>query len=234
MDPATITWTIVEKRAEAQQVETLVLEPTRERPTFTAGQYLTVLLPGHEPAEGKLYSISSAPYEPQLTLTIKQMGKFSQALLELPVGGHLTTTAPYGFFYPEADDEGSLVFLAGGIGITPIYSIIKQLVHDEDQRPLHLHYSNQTEADIVFAKGIKSLQTKSDNLHVAHYLTREPAAIPQFQMHHMTADDILSPLPDPATATFFLCGSTDFTRGLWQTLRDAAIAPAQIYTEGFF
>jgi ferredoxin-NADP reductase len=71
------TWRIVARRVEAPHVHSLVLEAIGERPAFTAGQYLTVRIPGFEPCEGKSYSISSTQHDTQLMLTVKEMGSFS-------------------------------------------------------------------------------------------------------------------------------------------------------------
>lgn len=228
------TWTIIEVRKEAPNVQTFVLTMDETRPDFIAGQYLTVKLPGHNPVEGKSYSISSSPYEQHLTLTVKQMGLYSSELLSKKVGDTLITSAPYGFFYPEPDDTDNLIFLSGGIGITPCISIIKQLCHDGDIRPLHLFYSNQTENDAVFHTQLTALAARHQNVTYNSYITRQTSVNEPHLRGRMEASAVLSALPNPQTATFFLCGSMYFTRDLWKDLRSAGIAAEHIYTEGFF
>lgn len=230
----TYNWTVTEHIPETPEVTTLVLTPQGERPSFLAGQYLTVLLPGYDPVEGKAYSISSAPHEEGVTLTIKRMGQFSSALLDLPKGATLTTSAPYGFFYPEDDDCGELVFLAGGIGVTPAWSIIKQLAHEEDDRSLRLCYSNPNESGIAFREPIVALEATHAPLTVTHFITQDTPTDPTHHAGRMTAETLLESLADPAEALFFLSGSMHFTRGLWNELRAAGVAPEQLYTEGFF
>ena len=232
-EPTTLTWRLTEVIPETATVSSLYLEPTAEPVTFTAGQYLTVLLPNLGPAEGKAYSISSAPYEERVRLTIKTMGQFSRALLALQPGDILTTSAPYGFFYPESDDTSTLAFLAGGIGITPCLSIIKNLTEQADARPVHLFYSNQTEADIVFAKELQTAQATHANLQLHHFITRAEPANAAHTPGRMQAADIVKTVDDDA-ATYFICGSMNFTKDLWQDLRAANVASHQLYTEGFF
>ncbi len=234
-ESVTYEWKIKEVCPETELVSTLVLEPVGERPKFIAGQYLTVLLPGMEPAEGKSYSISSAPHEDLLTLTVKRMGSFSEALLALSAGESLTTSTPYGFFYPEEDDLGELVFLAGGIGITPIWSILKDLENNKDSRPRYLFYSNQTEREVVFKKEITELSQRGDgSLLCSQFITREQPSSDECVGRRMCGEDVLRDLIMRETATFFVCGSSQFTRGMWQELKNGGVRPEQIYTEGFF
>lgn len=227
-------WRIVDIRDEAPRVKSLYLEAESTKPTFIAGQYLTVKIPGLGPAEGKAYSISSAPFEKHLRITVKQLGNFSSALLALKPDDTILTSAPYGFFYPELDETAPLVFVAGGIGITPILSIIKDLSYRNDQRSLHLFYSNQTEADIAFRGELEELAAKRNNLTIHHFITRQT---PTDQAHHsgrITAAQMKTVLLNATPAEYFLCGKMDFTKSLWKDLREQGIKQHQIYTEGFF
>ncbi len=228
------TWQIADTREETPLVRSLFLEATGERPNFIAGQYLTIKLPNLGPAEGKAYSISSAPHEALVRITIKKMGTFSTALLALQKSDTLTTSAPYGFFYPEPNDATPLIFIVGGIGITPVISIIKELTHKNDARPLHLFYSNQTERETVFKNELDKLTTHNLQLSVHHFITRETLVTDGHIAGRLTPEHIHKLAPEAATADYFLCGSMDFTKSLWKTLRDSGVKQQQIYTEGFF
>jgi ferredoxin-NADP reductase len=227
-------WRIVSRKEENKDVFTLGLEYLDGvRPDFVAGQYLTVKLPDLGVAEGKAYSISSAPYESLVTLTVKRLGRFSGAILDKKIGETITTSLPYGFFYPELEDEGSLIFVAARIGITPGFSIIKNLIKTGDTRPLVLVYSNQTVASAVFYQDICQLSNEASAFRVRSHITRE---VPPTPHHHgrITAKDILEEVIDVTKATFFVCGGMHFTQDIWQDLKKSGIKPEQIYTEGFF
>lgn len=228
-------WTLADRIPETATVTTLVLEPHSERPPFIAGQYVTVILPGHDPVEGKAYSISSAPSEAVFTISVQRLGHFSSTLLDLPVGETITTTAPYGFFYPEPEDPGPLVFIAGGVGVTPAWSILKHLQHDTDPRQRYLFYSNQTAESVAFKDAVHTLAAASDGrLVVTQFLTQETPTGTTFRAGRLQAADVTGIVGDTDAALFFLSGSMSFTRGVWNTLRAAGIKPEQIYTEGFF
>ena len=227
-------WKIVDIKAETPSVNTLYLECLSKRPEFIAGQYLTVKLPGHDPVEGKAYSISSAPYQHLVSITVKRLHNYSLALLKKQIGDIIVTSPPYGFFYPEAEDTGPLVFLAGGIGITPCVSIIAQLLHEKDPRPLYLYYSNQKLEEIAFAKKLADLKQTHPNFSLTTFLTREESVCTPHHTGRMTAERVLSSMNNSKAATFFLCGSQYFAQDLWRQLKDIGVAPEQIYTEGFF
>ncbi len=234
MQNNTCTWTIIEKTPEVPGVYSLVLEAKGTRPDFIAGQYLTVRLPGFEPAEGKSYSISSSPYETYLTLTVKEMGNFSRAILAREVGTELTTSLPYGFFYPDTPLPLHLTFIAGGIGITPCMSIIRDLTHGESAPQVTLFYSSRTREGIIFRDELALLAEQFPSLTVHHFITRETIEATE-HLHNARIDkSTLSHIPHPHDTDFFICGSIDFTKSMWSLLREANIPQTHIYTEGFF
>ncbi len=232
--PPSITWTIVEKKEEAPLVSTLFLRAEGEQPHFIAGQYLTVRLSGFEPAEGKSYSISSAPYDPLLSLTIKEMGAFSRALRAREVGDTLTTSIPYGFFYPDEPIAPHLFFIAGGIGITPCMSMIRSLLHTAPDTHITLLYSNQTEEGIIFKDTLNALASTYPTFSTHHFLTRENIIETDTIHQGRITEATLAKFTETPEADYFLCGSMDFTKSLWSHLRALHIPPTHIYTEGFF
>ncbi len=234
MERNTYSWTLIEKTPEVPGVTSLVLEAQAERPDFIAGQYLTVRLPHFEPIEGKSYSISSAPYEKYLTLTVKEMGSFSRAILGLDIGTTLTTSAPYGFFYPDTPLPDHLVFIAGGIGITPCMSIIRNLTHVETPPRITLLYSTRTRESIIFRDELALMSEQFPTLTTHHFITRETIGETEHLHNSRIGADTFSTIPHPHTADFFICGSTDFTKCMWSLLRAHHIPQTKIYTEGFF
>lgn len=227
-------WRITSLKPETPDVVSLYLQPQGEKPSFKAGQYLTVKVSNLTPTEGKAYSISSAPHEEEVRITIRKIGLFSSSILEFAVGDTITTSRPYGYFYPETDNTSDLVFVVGGIGITPCLSIIKNLVHTGSPRTIHLLYSNQTESDIVFKDELTLLVKSSQKLFVHHFITREKPKSEGFIAGRISPTEILKLIPEPLTTEFFLCGSMNFTKSLWKELHDTGIPQHQLYTEGFF
>lgn len=219
---------------ETPTVTSLYLKPKTEKPAFLAGQYVTIKIPDLGPAEGKAYSLSSAPHAPLVRISIREIGRFSKALCSLNPGDTLHTSTPYGFFYPEETETIPLVFITGGIGITPCLSIIKDLTYRKDQREISLLYSNQTEADLPFVTEIDMLTKNNSKLTVHHFITRETPSNRTYYNERITGRKILSLIPEATTAEYFICGSMNFTKALWKDLKEADIPTHQLYTEGFF
>lgn len=229
----TYTWTIIDKQQETSEVFTLVLEAIGEQPSFIAGQYLTVRLKDHEPLEGKCYSISSSPLDTRIVLTIKLLGKFSRALLAHSVGDTLTTSAPYGFFYPEEPFPAHLIFIAGGVGIAPIFSIIRTLCVNQNHPRMTLLYSNKTRDNIIFNEKLNAFAHPHSKLHIHHFITQEKVAESEFMHNGRISQEFLSTLPQ-GDANIFICGSIDFTKTIWTYEKEIGIPQNKIYTEAFF
>lgn len=228
---ARLRWHISHVREEAHERYTLTLAPDETRPTFQAGQYLTVMLPGHDPVEGKAYSISTPPHAPHIEITVQRRGTFSRALCALKLGDPIITSAPYGFFCPEDASTLPLVCITGGIGIAPCISIIEDMLHRRIPRPLSLFCAFPEERSVVFRARLDALAQRCTT---AVHITREKPRTPHWHHGRFNAAHICAQVPEPTRAEFFLCGSMHFTRDLWKSFRAAGIPQEHIYTEGFF
>lgn len=247
-------YVVQEKVVEAPGVFTLKLvRKDGTLPTYCPGQYVTVYFPETKTPEGKAYSISSAPFETTLNLTIKRIGEFSEHLTDLTPGDSLIASLPYGYFYSESKTS-PLAMVAAGIGIAPFRGMLLDAVRTSPERRLALFYSNRTIGDIVFKKLLNELSATHPNFTATHFITRQEN-IPQdtipdptkdskkeSMLHgRMSANIILEKLKDVSTniteiteCEFLLCGSIPFVRDLWRDLKNAGISEEAIYTEAFF
>lgn len=100
------------------------------------------------------FTLSSSPTEEFLTITtiIRPESGFKKTLLETPIGTELEADGPQGEFFLDRETDTPQVFLAGGIGITPFYSMIKFQIDNHYQTPLTLIYSAKTTDRLVFKK----------------------------------------------------------------------------------
>lgn len=228
-----ITVSVHEILRETADIITLYLTlPVGKLATYTAGQYITVYLPDLDVPEGKAYSLSSCPQESRLAISVKNVGgPYSTRLHQLKKGDVLLISRPYGHFCPEANVP--LVLLAGGIGISPMWSIIKSDVVDKSNRQINLWYSNRTARDIAFKSKISLLEKECDNFTAQYYISRE--AIKQVEnVHTGRIQAFCAAEAAPLNAVFMVCGTVPFVRSMWQQLRDAGIPRSRIMTETFF
>lgn len=148
---------IQEYQVEVEQITTLthdirglhlrLVEPATI--AFKAGQYVDVLVPGT--AEWRSYSMANPPSRRDvLELTIKLMpgGLFSSYIAEhLTPGDRLTLQGPYGNFYLRDRDPPAL-FIAGGSGMGPILSLLRDMVERSDARPVTYFYGARARRDL--------------------------------------------------------------------------------------
>jgi ferredoxin-NADP reductase len=142
-----------------------------EKPTgfeFKAGQYVDISLinPPETDSEGNVrsFSIASAPYEDQL-LVVTRMRKsaFKRVLARLPLGTEVKLEGPMGSFTLHKNRVKAAVFLAGGIGITPFLSILRQAAEEKLSQQLYLFYSNRQPKDAAFLKDLEILSKLNAN-----------------------------------------------------------------------
>jgi predicted ferric reductase len=121
------------------------------------------------------FSISSSPTRPgPLQFTIKALGDFTATVGQIGVGEIAYVDGPYGIFGTDAHpDSPGYVFVAGGVGIAPIISMLRALADRGDRRPLWLFYGNRRWDRVVFREELDALATQLD-LRLVHVLSEPP------------------------------------------------------------
>lgn len=226
-------YTVVEVIKETANVITLKLSCEGVLPPYKAGQFITVFFPETGYAEGKSYSISSAPYEKYMSITVKDVGVFSHKLASKKVGDTLSASLPYGYFYSESETS-TLILVTGGIGIAPFRSMIFDSLHKYPQRKIHLLYANKTKDTIIFRKELDALKEKSGiTLALQYYVTQEEGG-EGMKQGRIPVADVVEVSKGLSDSEFFICGSIAFVREYWKALKTAGIKEETIYTEAFF
>lgn len=154
-----------------------------ERFVYEPGQFIELRLdhPGHDDRGIKRwFTLSSSPTEGDLMVTTRLVEKhstFKDALFQLEAGDELEAEGPMGKFLLPSDSSREVLWIAGGIGITPFRSQLKFLLDNEEyNRKITLIYSNRTKADICFSDlwdrakaempGFKLVETLVDDIPV--------------------------------------------------------------------
>ena len=150
---------------------------SKQKLKFKAGQYMEWTL-GHEHQDSRgirrYFTIASSPTEDNVRMGVKfypNASSFKKTILSLNPGDKIVAAQLAGDFTLPSNQHKKLVFIAGGIGITPFRSMIKYLLDSQEKRDIVLLYSNRTPADIAYkdifdqaAKdlGIKTIYTVTD------------------------------------------------------------------------
>ncbi|HMS93112.1 MAG TPA: FAD-binding oxidoreductase [Candidatus Saccharibacteria bacterium] len=194
---------------------------------YAAGQYITVFFDDTDISEGKAYSLSSQPDDLDLSITVKKVGLFSGRLHGMRAGDTLCISSAYGMF--NAFSDAPLVALAAGVGIAPIYSIIRHDVLHGSNRPIQLIYTNTIDNEIVFKKELDRLMHYADGLGVRYIVTRQNDS--EYAGPRMNGTDIAREFPDRMVC---ICGTVDFVRDMRRQLVVAGVREEDIMTEVFF
>ena len=186
--------------------------------------------------EEHAWTIASSPSETDgLMLAVKELGDFTRTIGMTKPGDVVTVHGPFGRFshrLHKGNDE--LVFIAGGIGITPFRSMIRWLVDRTENRRVLLLYANKSADDIAFFDELKHYSNDSGGrVRVVHVLSR---ADDQWQGEKGRIDIALIKkycAGDLNGKTFWICGPAAFTATIIQALRGAGVAEAKIHNEAF-
>jgi|JI7StandDraft_1071085.scaffolds.fasta_scaffold135353_2 ferredoxin-NADP reductase len=174
MDPTTRLLRVAQIIDEVSEVKTFVLQPLDEVPfQYQAGQFLTLLFDDHGQEVRRSFSFSSTPGIDALpAITIKRVpnGLVTRRLLDYTkVGDVLSVLEPAGRFVinEKATQPRHVFLIAAGSGITPIFSLLKQLLHQESHTNITLIYSNKSVDSTIFYEQIQALHRDySDRLKV--------------------------------------------------------------------
>ncbi|HEY0218718.1 MAG TPA: ferredoxin--NADP reductase [Afipia sp.] len=163
MSAPTQTLSIRQIQIETDDARTFELDvPQEHHPLFRgrAGQFLRILIPGDLANFARSYSLSSSPEigEP-LRFTVKRVtgGSVSNRLVSQLRAGDLLRVDPPAGSFTLRNDNVPLLLIAGGSGITPVFSLLKTALHTTT-RKITLLYTNRNRASVIFAKQIEALQ----------------------------------------------------------------------------
>lgn len=146
---------------------------------FEAGQYVTLAFEWNGRRVQKDFSMTSAPYEQIIALGIKVVSPDSPAAAlidHVKLGDEILVSEPRGRFtvVEKPHEFRTIVGFAGGIGITPILSHFKNILHNEPRTRLFLFYGNRTHSDVAFRAELDALvQQYAERLEVHYFFSRE-------------------------------------------------------------
>jgi ring-1,2-phenylacetyl-CoA epoxidase subunit PaaE len=236
----TISLRITHIKEEAPQAKTFWLEPLHPV-LYRSGQYLTLLHP-HHPELRRSYSLSSAPeVDSGLAITLRRVdnGLFSRWLIdEAAVGDELLSLGAGGLFtLPEPTEVAyeQLLLFAAGSGITPIFSLLKSVLHTRPEVSILLVYSNRTPQDAIFQTELRELAAQfSDRLHIEFLFSNHP----NLARARLYKDLLVTLVRQHATTTpalmlAYVCGPLDYMRMCNYGLHAVGLPADRIRRENF-
>lgn len=220
---------------EAVAVGTMAFHMTKPAEfNHQAGQWVRITLPSN--GESRVLSIVSAPQEAQLTVATRITDSaFKTALKDLSVGAELQLAGPNGSFTLHQDVAQSAVMIAGGIGITPFISMIRDAVAQGSTQSITLFYSNRNPASTAYLSELEDLARANPNFELVATMTglEGEAADWTGETGLIDHEMLARHLPDIAAPIYYCVGPDGMVNATKEMLKGASIAADQMRFEKF-
>jgi ferredoxin-NADP reductase len=205
-----------------ENIKTFWFRP--ERPVrYMAGQFTEIRLPhrnADERGDKRWFSLSSSPSEPGLAITTRigsgRLSSFKRQLFRLTPGAELSLSEPIGDFVLPKDQSLPLVFVAGGIGITPMRGMIKWLIDSGEKRDVKLLYAVRGEKEAVFSEFFKQY-----------------GADMRVTTNRLSAEDIIAFAGPAENKLIYLAGPEPMIEALFKNLTNLGIDQKQLVVDYF-
>ncbi|MGH8670055.1 MAG: ferredoxin--NADP reductase [Burkholderiales bacterium] len=198
---------------------------------FKPGQSVTLSLldpPAEANSAQRIFSLVSAPFEEELTVAtrMREGSAFKRALKMLPPDARIKLRGPRGVMTLHEDRARAAVFIAGGIGITPFMSMLRQAAHDRLAQRLFLLYSNRRPEDAPFLAELQGLSQRNDNLRLLARMTDADGFVDEETVRRFVGD--------AAAPVYYLAGPPAMVNALKVVLRSVGIGEQDVRSEQFY
>lgn len=233
------TITLKERKEIASGTMAFLFEKPDEF-TYKAGQFgdFTLHNPPETDAEGNIrgFSLASAPYEGDLMVATRMRDTaFKRVLRKMEPGSTLTLDAPYGSFTLHSNAIIPAVFLSGGIGVTPIRSIVLQATRDKLPHRITLFYSNRRPEDTAFLDELTEAQKENPNFTLVGTMTEMEKSSREWsgETGFITGEMLAKTIPDLALPIYYISGPREMVGAMRAILESAGVEDDKIRTEEF-
>lgn len=243
---------VAQLNRETALAMSVILKPIDGRPfvQFKPGQHLTFKfdIPSEPKPVVRCYSLSNGPGKPYYRITVKKnlpprdkpdvpAGLVSSFVNQsLMVGERVQVKAPSGHFYLDEDSKAPIVMMAGGIGITPMLSMIERIIDSGTKRLAILFYGSRNGEDHAFKDYLKTLAEDCENLHVINVysdpLESEIESVDYHKRGFIDVDLLKSVLPSNH-CQFYMCGPPPFMQAMYEGMTEWQVPDSRIFYEAF-
>ena len=205
--------------------------------TFLPGQFLNIAFGIGGARMNRSYSMSSSPTEPgyvELTVRREPRGAVSRHMHDLLKGGDpIEAGGPVGRFTFTGAEADSIVLIAGGVGITPLMSIVRFLTERAWDGDVFLIYSCRSPSDFIFAREVTELQRRNPRLHVAVTIDSADGTDWSGARGRISKDLLTRTVPDLASRRIHLCGPPPMMASIRTILDEIGVPADRVKTELF-
>ncbi|MEK4300263.1 FAD-dependent oxidoreductase [Oceanobacillus sp. FSL W8-0428] len=205
---------------------------------FKAGQltHIKLINPSEIDEEGTKRALSFVygPSENELVTTTRLRDTaFKRELKNLPEGSEVEFDGANGSFTLHKTESTPAVFIIGGIGITPIRSMIAEATNQKTGHDLTLLYSNKTPEDAPFLSDLEDLEKRNPNFNFVPVMTRAEAGEWDGERGHIDAELLKRHVSDVNKPIYYLSGPGDMVEAMQKMLVEAGVNEDNIRSEEF-
>jgi ferredoxin-NADP reductase len=208
--------------------------------SYKAGQFAdyTLIKPSETDAEGNTrgFTLASAPYENDLMLATRMRDTaFKRVLKKVALGTELKLDAPYGSFTLHNDTQTPAVFLTGGIGVTPVRSIVLQAIHDQVAHRLFVFDSNKRPEDAAFLDELMTPRAKNPHYTFVGTMTEMEKSSREWhgETGIITKAMLSKYINDLTLPIYYIAGPRGMVAAMRKTLSESGVNDDNIRTEEF-
>lgn len=176
------------------------------------------------------FSLSMLPNSKHIRLTIRALGDFTNQVPNIKKGTKVIISGPHGAFTHDKQVTDKVVYIAGGIGITPIRSLIEERANSPQPGDAVFIYGNRTVADTALMDELKALASKI-NMPIYNVLSEQPGY--RGETGYVDEEKIKRLVPDVTKRDVFLCGPPPMMQGVVAALKKLDVPQGQIHYERF-
>lgn len=238
---------VVKKEKESEVVTSFYLAPADGGPIIRhlPGQYITIRaeIPGEQFAHMRQYSLSCAPGSDLYRISVKREGaraEYAEGIVssylhnQVKEGDTLNLSAPSGDFVLDTDDERPLALISRGVGLTPVMSMLEEVIQKQPQRSVHFIYATYSSKYHPLKKRMLEIAEKHPNVKMTFVYNRpEPQDEGSYDIKGYVDEDLLKKLLPTADAACYFCGFEDFMRTVNRALRACDVQDKDIHFEYF-
>jgi ferredoxin-NADP reductase len=196
------------------------------------GQFLIIQLARKgRVSESQPFTISASPGWDRPCISVKSAGDFTSTIKDTTTSDKAYIDAPYGVFSYLNHDAPNLVFIAGGIGITPFMSMLRHMRETGVERNVLLLWGNSKERDIAFRTELDEMASHMPALRIVHVLSREtdwPG-----ETGHIDTRLLRKHMGDIQDPEVYLCGPPAMMHSVRQSLHELGIPRLRVHFEQF-
>ncbi len=206
---------------------------------FRAGQAIDLILPAHTGLDGSgarhAFSIVSAPSESDLTIATRMRGSaYKRALASLAIGAQVEVDGPFGSLDFAADTRPS-VLVAGGIGITPFMSILRDLDRIGGTHKVTLLYANRLPEDAAYLGELDGMAQRASWLKFVPTMTGAAVNASWLGARRRLDEELLrEAVPELMGSNYFVVGPPPMVEGVLETLAQLGVEEKNVKTESFY